>query len=185
MDVELFLEWQARWEVDSPHCLVILHEMFQHALEQGWKEAECMVCQGHQHGLLKLDSKVDVSAVQLVGPQTSREEFKYLYYEVYKLWRLLGSPPREPELVAEVLSPLEDCQGQKGGKMPWTTGETNPTDVWPHRSRTPKREKKDTSVERSLAEVREAHQKALAMVATLEEEIEQLSCSLTRSWMEA
>ena len=43
MDVELFLEGQARWEADSPHHLVILHKIFQHALEQGQKEAECMV----------------------------------------------------------------------------------------------------------------------------------------------
>ena len=90
MDVELFLEGQARWEVDSPHCLVMLHKMFQHPSEQGQKEAECMVCQGHQHGLPKLDPEVDIFAIQLVGPQTSRKEIKSLYYEVYKLWRLLG-----------------------------------------------------------------------------------------------
>ena len=46
MDVELFLEGQARWEVDSLHCLILLHEMFWHALEQGQKEVECMICQG-------------------------------------------------------------------------------------------------------------------------------------------
>ena len=43
MDVEMFLEGQARWEVDSPQCPVILHEMFQHAAEQGWKEAEHII----------------------------------------------------------------------------------------------------------------------------------------------
>ena len=46
MDVKLFLEGQARWEVDSPHCLVMLHKMFQHTSEQGQKKVECMVCQG-------------------------------------------------------------------------------------------------------------------------------------------
>ena len=86
MDVELFLEEQARWEVDNPHCLIILHEMFQHVSEQRQKEAECMIYQGHQHSLPKLVPKADIS-------QTSREEFKSLYYEVYKLWRLPGSPP--------------------------------------------------------------------------------------------
>ena len=40
-------------------------------------------------------------------------------------------------------------------------------------------------MERSLAEVREAHQKALAMAATLREEIEWLSCPLIRSQSEA
>ena len=185
MDVELLLEGQARWEADSPHHLILLHEMFQHASEQGQKDAECMICQGCQHGLLQLDPKAEVSAIQLVGPHTRREEFISLYYEVYKLWRLLGSPAREPELVAEVLSSLEDHQGQKGSGMLWVTGEPNPTDVWPPRSRTPRREKRDASAKRSLFEVREAHQKALATVATLEEEIEQLSCPLTRSWSEA
>ena len=122
MAVELFLEGQARWGADNPHCLVILHEMFQHASEQGQKEAEHMVCQGCQHGLLKLDPKVDISAIQLVGPQTSMMEFESLYYEVYKLQRLLGSPPREPELVEEVVASLEDCQGWDRGKMPQMMG---------------------------------------------------------------
>ena len=40
MDVELFLELQNSWPEDSPHCLVILHEVFQHAAIEGWKEVE-------------------------------------------------------------------------------------------------------------------------------------------------
>ena len=111
MDVELFLEGQAKWEMDSPHCLIMLHEMFQHASEQGQKDAEHMVCWGHQHELPKLDPEADIPTIQLVGPQTSRKEIKSLYYEVYKLQRLPGSPPREPELMAEVVSSLEECQG--------------------------------------------------------------------------
>ena len=184
MDVELFLEGQTRWEADSPHCLVVLHEMFQHASEQGWKEAEHMVHWGRQHGLPKLDTKADVSAIQLVGPQTSRKEIEFLYYKVYKLWWLLGSPPREPKLIAEVVSSLDDCQGWKRSDMPQRRREPNPTNILPARSRTPRRGMWGVCIERSLAEAREAHQKALAMVATLEEEIEQLSCPLIRSWLE-
>ena len=109
--------WRGRqdekWIAPMP-C--ILHEMFQHALEEGQKEVECMICQSCQHGLLKLDPKADASAIQLVGPQTCREEFKSLYYEVYKLQRLPRSSPREPELVAEVLSSLEYHLGWKGAK---------------------------------------------------------------------
>ena len=93
---------------------MMLPEMFQHAWEQGQKEAECMVCQGCQQGLPKLNPKVDVSAIQLVGLQTSRKEIKSLFYEVYKLQRLPGSPPREPELIAEVVSSLEVCQVWEG-----------------------------------------------------------------------
>ena len=40
MDVDRFLEIQGKWAGDSPHCLVILHEMFCHATSEGWKEVE-------------------------------------------------------------------------------------------------------------------------------------------------
>ena len=56
-----------------------------------------MICLRCQHSLLKLDPKADVSTVQLVRPQTSKEEFRTLYYEVYKLRRLPGSLLGEPE----------------------------------------------------------------------------------------
>ena len=102
MDVEMFLEGHAGWKVGSPHCPIILHEMFQHTTEQGWKKVECMICWGHQHSLLKLDRKADISAIQLVGPQTSKEEFRALYYKVYKLRRLPGSPLGEREQIQEL-----------------------------------------------------------------------------------
>ena len=40
MDVDLFLEIQSNWARDSPHDLVILHEMFCHAASEGQKEVE-------------------------------------------------------------------------------------------------------------------------------------------------
>ena len=40
MDMDLFLEIQSNWAEDSPHCLVILHEMFCHAASERWKEVE-------------------------------------------------------------------------------------------------------------------------------------------------
>ena len=39
-DLELFPEVQTKWEEDSPHHLVMLYEMFKHATDEGWKEAE-------------------------------------------------------------------------------------------------------------------------------------------------
>ena len=42
MDVDLFLEAQGNWPKDSPHCLVILHEMFLHAASEGWKRQNNM-----------------------------------------------------------------------------------------------------------------------------------------------
>ena len=60
-----------------------------------------------------MDLQADVSAIQAVGPQTSREEIRDLYYEVYKLRRLPGSPPCGPEwkeeLVGDVVSSLKGC----------------------------------------------------------------------------
>ena len=79
-----------------------------------------MVCQGCQHGLPKLDPQADNSAVQLVGPQSSKEEFRALYYKVYKLRRLPRSPPWGlewmEELAAKIVSFLKDYLGQKGSK---------------------------------------------------------------------
>ena len=40
MDVDMFLDRYIRCEVGSPHQSIILHEVFLHAAEQGWKEAE-------------------------------------------------------------------------------------------------------------------------------------------------
>ena len=35
MDVELFLEGQAKWGAHSPHCLIMLYKMFCHAADEG------------------------------------------------------------------------------------------------------------------------------------------------------
>ena len=43
MDIEMFLEGQAKWEADSPHCLMMLYKMFCHAADEGRKEAEWTV----------------------------------------------------------------------------------------------------------------------------------------------
>ena len=78
-------------------------------------------------------------------------------------------------LLKEVLSSLKDHQGQEGEEASATTVRPCPEDPHPLRSGTPQKGKRDSSAQRSLATIREAHQKALAMAATLEEEIERLS----------
>ena len=42
IESEMFLDEYPWWELGTPHWTVIPHEMFLHAAEQGWKEAECM-----------------------------------------------------------------------------------------------------------------------------------------------
>ena len=125
----------------------------------------------------QLNPAAGAPAIQLVGPEMSKEELQELYLEVYKLHRLPGSPPGEPALLEEVLSSLEDHQGWKAEEAPPATVRLCPEDPHSSRSSVPQKGKKESLVERSLATVCEAHQKGLAMAATLEEEIERLSCS--------
>ena len=182
MDMKLFLEGQTKWEDDSPHRLVMLYEMFKHATDQGQKEVERTVSKGCWQGLPKLDQEVDLSAIQLVSPKTTKEEILSLYLEVYKQQRLPGSLPGELELTKEVVSTFEGHQRWKEERTPGVTMRPQSINAQPSKSRVPG--KRETSIEKSLAPIREAHQKALATAAALEGEIERLSCPLPQSWPE-
>ena len=106
VDVDLFLEAQRQWAKDSPHRLVILHEMFLHAESQGQKEAEWVVCWGYRQHMPQLDPEAGTPAIQLVHLDIEREQLLDLYLEVYKLHRLPGSPPGELAILEEILSIL-------------------------------------------------------------------------------
>ena len=86
MDVDLFLEIQGKWAEDSPHHLVILHEMFCHAASEGQERG------GTNHLLRPSAAHAPAEPrgghthhVELVGLGTSREELLEIYLEVYKL----------------------------------------------------------------------------------------------------
>ena len=106
-----------------------------------------------------------------------------LYYQVYKLRRLPGSPPCGPEcmeeLVGDMVFSLKNCLRQKEGHPPEELEESRLADAWPLQSNTPRRRMRGTSAERDLIKVREAHQRALVTTAALEEKIERLSQSIT------
>ena len=106
VDVDLFLEAQKQWVKDSPHHLIILHEMFLHAESQGQKEAEQVVCQGRQQHMPQLDPEVRTPAIQLVHLDIKREQLLDLYWDVYKLHRLPGSPLGELAILEEISSTL-------------------------------------------------------------------------------
>ena len=185
MDTEMFLDEYRCWEAEGFHHPLILQEMFLQAAHLGRKEAEWMICQGHQHGLPCLDPHVDISAVQAVGTQTSREEIRDLYYHLQRLpGSLLCGLEWTEELARNVVSSLNNCLRQKGGQPPRGLGESKPGDTWPSQSKTLRRRRRHTSTKRDLAKVREAHQRVLAAVATLEERIERLSHSITRGWLD-
>ena len=62
----------------------------------------------------QLNPEAGVPTVDLVSPETSREELVEIYQEVYRLHRLPGSPPGEPAVMEEVLATILDCP--QGGK---------------------------------------------------------------------
>ena len=68
--------------------------MFWHAAIEGQKEVEQTVCRGCQQDMPQLNPEAGIPAIQLVGPETTKELLE-IYLEVYKLHRLPGSPPRE------------------------------------------------------------------------------------------
>ena len=85
MDIRLFLNEYPKWELETPHQSVILHEMFLHAAERGQKEAEHMVHQGHWGSTSKPDPEAGHSAMELVGYQTSHKKIQDIYQSVYLL----------------------------------------------------------------------------------------------------
>ena len=121
MDVELFLGIQDQWTEDTPHHLIILYEMFRHVAAKGWKEAEHVICRGCPQTLPQLNPEAGVPTIQLVGPDTTKEELFEIYLEVYKLHRLPGSPPGEPVILQEVLSSLPNHQRHEEEEAPAAT----------------------------------------------------------------
>ena len=93
IDAELFLNEYPWWELGTPHQSVILHKMFLHATKRGWKEAERLICQGHQGSMWRPNLEVDQSTMELMGYQTSHKEIQDIYHSVYLLRRPPGLPP--------------------------------------------------------------------------------------------
>ena len=128
---------------------------------------------------------MDISAVQMVGYQSTREEIWDLYHQVYKLRRLPGTllcgPEQVCKLMRDVMSSLKNCLWQREGEQPRGHEEPEPTDNCLSQDRASQRMRWDTSAKRELAEAREAHWLVQAAAAALEEKIERLSQSTTRS----
>ena len=155
--------------------------MFRHVAAEGQKKTEQIICQGCQQNLPELNPEAGIPAIQLVGPETTKEELLEQYLEVYKLHRLPGSPLGEPAILKEVLSCLPDHQRCEEEEAPAAMAQSHAEGSHSSRSHTPCRGRKEDSIERSLAMVHEAHQKVLATVFTLKEEIERLNCTWAHS----
>ena len=155
VDVDLFMNTQNQWAEDSPHCLVLLYDMFLHVAAKGQKEVKQVTCRGPPWHMPQLDPRVALPAIQLVHPGISRRELLDLYLEVYKLFRMPGSPPGEPAILKEIssaiLALLSEEEESPGARKPSYHEDLNSLE-----DRHPRQERA-SSLDWSLARVREAH----------------------------
>ena len=84
----------------------------------------------------QLDPEAGVPVIELVGPETSREELLEIYLKVYKLHRLPGSHPGEPAILEEVLAAVPDWL-QRRNEAPQAQVQPSPGDSHPSRRRKP------------------------------------------------
>ena len=138
MDVELFLDLQSSWPEDSPHHLMIPYEMFWHAANEGQKEVERTVCQGHQPHMPQLNPEAGIPAIQLVGPQMTKGELMEIYLEMYKLHRQPSSPPGEQAIWEEIMAKVPDNPHSKEDQMHEAAAQSHQGGSHPSRSRTPR-----------------------------------------------
>ena len=132
LDADAFLDEYPRWKASCSQCPVILQRMFSHAQMAGQKELEWAICHGHWQSCPGLDARVEVTAVQLVGFKTTRDEIWELYNNVSQLKRSPGPLPYGPEqteeLVQEICTSLkEQMQWRWGSAQPKEEPEQGPT----------------------------------------------------------
>ena len=125
----------------------------------------------------QLNPEAGIPTIQLVGPEMTREELLDIYLEVYKLHKLPGSPPGEPAVLEEIMASVPGHLWSKGGMTCEATMQPLSRGSHSSRSRAPHWERRDNLIGKRLTTVCRAHQKALVAVATLEEEINWLSCT--------
>ena len=177
IDIGLLLNEYPQWELGTPHWSVILHEMFLHAIDRGWKEAECMVCWGCQGSTMGPDPQAGLSAMELVGYLTSHKEIWDIYQSVFLLWRLPGLPScgneQRKKMIQDIHSSLEDPMQRHGYPAITTEGAEQEEEQQPRLNRQEPYEEAP----------RVAHQRTLDTTKALQSDIERLNWrSRGRSW---
>ena len=128
VDLELFLDEYCHWGLGIPHWLIVLHEMFLHTAEWGWKEAECMNCWGCHGSIYEPDPRVDQSTMELVGYCMSQKEIRDIYHSIYLLERSPGFPScgewQRRRTIQDKLSSLTDWLNRRS--HPTTNGDLDP-----------------------------------------------------------
>ena len=87
--------------------------MFLHGAATGQSEHDCTICWGQREPLPKWDLGVEPTAMELIHPDSTQEDIKDLYWDMYQLWRL----PRRGWckegtngcLCKEILDSIKEC----------------------------------------------------------------------------
>ena len=112
VDLDLFLDEYPQRDLGTLHRPVILHEMFLHATDRGWKETERMCRRGCQSSVREPDPVMDQSALQLIGYHTLQMELRDVYHSIYLLNRAPGFPScgvaQRRKVIQEILSSLQE-----------------------------------------------------------------------------
>ena len=172
IDTELFLDEYPRWKLGAPHWSVILHEMFLQAAEQGWKEAERLICQGHCGSVSRPDLEADQSTMELMGYRTSHKEIWDIYHSVYLLKRSPGLPPCGSQWRREA---IHDILSSLRSQLHWWVYPATASETWGPVDKHQSRPRRGDSYEEVLQEVRTAHQRVLEATQVLKSDIERLS----------
>ena len=88
----------------------------------------------------QLNPEVGAPTIQLVGPETTKEELLELYLEVYKLHRLPGSHPREPAILEEIMASVPDHPRSEKDQTHEAMVQSHPRGSHSSRSRAPSQE---------------------------------------------
>ena len=79
----------------------------------GQREYDHAICQGRWEPSVEQDLEVEPSAIELVSPESTREEIAEIYCNVYQLCRLPGTMPGDEEMEAhlcqEILDSIKEC----------------------------------------------------------------------------
>ena len=171
--------------------------MFHHAAATSKHRHDCAVCWGRQEPLAEPGTEEESSMMELARPDSSWEDIMDLYYNVYQLRRLSGRMICDEEMEAhihqQILDSVRECLWHKwlftqlGEELKWTPAGIPRPNLQAHfQARNCATYNRLMGVrqhfcEEALAVARDAHQRALAAAALLEDKIERMSHSLSHS----
>ena len=105
---DAFLDEWSRWEPGRYHCPFLIYQMFAHTMVTGQKEYDQAIYWGQQLPLPEQDPSTKPSAIELIGPRSTREEIRGAYNNVYQLLRSPGESPCDAEMEERVHQEILD-----------------------------------------------------------------------------